>query len=48
MQLIVENQNIIPEIFIDLNYQPIPVTESELELAIQYGEISKQLKLIQK
>ncbi len=48
MQLIVENQNIIPEIFIDLNYQPIPVTESELELAIQYGEISKTAKTYSK
>jgi hypothetical protein len=44
MKVVTTNPEIVAEIFLDLNYQPIAVTSNEITTSIVYGNIAKEAK----
>jgi hypothetical protein len=48
IKVVTENQEIVAELFLDLNYQPIAVTSNEITTSIVYGSIAKKAKELSK
>ncbi len=48
MKVVTSNPDIVAEIFLDLNYQPVAVTTNEITTSISYGEISRNAKRFSK
>jgi len=44
IKVLVENEKTVTEIFLDLNYQPIPVSNNEILISLSYGKIAKEAK----
>jgi uncharacterized protein with ParB-like and HNH nuclease domain len=38
----------VTDVFLDLNYQPVPVTQNEIAISIFYGSIAKEAKRLSK
>jgi hypothetical protein len=48
IKIITDDSKRVTDVFLDLNYQPTPVTKNEIAISINYGSIAKEAKRLSK